>query len=1369
MTSSIDEESIDEELSGQILDDLIACCRSSGATSLDELCQRHPQHARRLQAWFPIMCMMEQVKPPRSVNQSSSQANSTEPLRQINDHQILKELGRGGMGVVYEAWQVSLGRHVALKVMSSHLTNSTTAVERFRREARAAAQLHHTNIVPVFDVGQDQDCHYYTMPLIRGKGLDQIIRESRIASITVAKGVGFPTDAPRLSLPGFERVTTNVGADLDFNRNPHEVTSSREPSLRNPACATPLDQATFDTNTGNSTQATPRTDRDSGRLKQESFRSVAKLGLQLADALAYAHSRGTIHRDSKPSNILIDQTGNAFITDFGLAYMNIDSAEFDGLDAKNAGPITQTGEICGTLRYMAPERLKGQHTAAGDIYSLGATLYEMVTLRPMFDESDRVQLLGAICAGNSVPLRTLVPRIPRDLETIIRKATATDTTVRYSDIRVMADDLRLLLLDRPIRSRRISTWERALRWCRRNRTITAMTTVILGLIVVLTIGRFVFTQLAGRHAETVSLLQRTEFAERESNATAKLRDVARYRQTGLAGLADRLPLIELDASALSENVKSELRNEWLSCLARADWTFTQTIPCIGSVAAVDVTGQWLADVTGPQQVTTSRCDQSNSPEIVGNLGFDPLRLEFSSSGRYVIAQNWEIQRCHFIDREKGSTIHSEPQIVRSCSVHDATEMLVLCALDNRVLVQSLKEDDRTKTIWTFKTESPPNACRFDPSGTRLAIQDQNNVTIVHFESSVILWQFKNSLGLTLEWSPDGRFLAVTDGSYRISILDIEEQRIATTLEGHKSAVFDLAWHPSSNYLASESWDAQKYLWNVRSGRILVRSTEKFADLCFDSSGRRLGWRCKDGCIQLAEWTPGMVIDLPFDSRNGTDLPLAASLHPAGRLLAVRTYHYVHLLDVNSEQPVGTLPAFNCAAVAFSPSGDRLIIVTKSAVQIVPIDEPADAHATAAIVIGPPQTISLPQLDSAVISADGLTFLAKTQSTPNLLSEFRVADGQLNRQVGACDPGQYVADSGQGRHRVLTGWHTTSATILSAEGERLATIEVPKHCVVAESCNSKYVTTSAEDYIQFRDTPTMEPTWRFPLDSPVVGPRLAFHPTEPLFSVRLLPNRLGFVDPDSKSVVARIDELHESWVQFALFAPDGENMFEVCSHPHCIRVWKVGELRRALDRLGLNWKSPVSDFSSQHPRIDNPLTVSHQPFTLKSGRRPTPDGTQESRLRAIEAGKRQLDNLPDDPGANNTLSWNLLLAPEELRDNALALQLSRKCNEAVKGQSVYRNTLGLALYRNQLWDEARETLLLNLDQSTPDQLTLDLVILALTALQNKEGATGESYYIWARKNFADHPPIAPADYFDARQLFEELEELRRNSIVAPLDQ
>ena len=696
-------------------------------------------------------------------------------------------------------------------------------------------------------------------------------------------------------------------------------------------------------------------------------------------------------------------------------------------------------------------------------------------------------------------------------------------------------------------------------------------------------------------------------------------------------------------------------------------------------------------------------------------------------------------------------------------------MLAFCAIDNRVSFQSLDAGNRRKEIWSFATQSPPNACRFDPSGTRIAIQDQNNVTIVRHDDSAILWQFRNSSGLTIEWSPDGRFLAVTDESFRIFILDVEEERIASTLQGHNSLVFDIAWHPSSNYLASESWDGQKQLWHVWSGKSLVRSTEKFADLSFDASGHRLGWRCQAGSVQLAEWTPGLVSDLPFDTQNGTDTPLAAALHPAGRLLAVRSSRYVQLLDVLSEQGIGRLPANDCIAVSFSESGDQLIVVTKTAMQIVQIQRSPDDSANAAIVIGPPQTISLPPLDSAVVSADGLTLLAKPQLTPLVLSEFRVADGELVRQVGPCDASQYPAGTGQGRLRVLTGWHTTSVTILSEEGERLATIDVPKHCVASASLNSKYFTTAAEDYIQFWNIQTFQPEWRFPLDSGVIGPRVAFHPSEPLFSVRLLPNRLGFVDPESRSVVARVDESQESWVLFSLFTPDGERLVDVCSNPHCIRVWQVGELRRALEHRGLNWKSPAALLTSLPTRNDKSVPATHPGFVLKPDLPMSPDGSLESRKHAIEAARLQLEKSPDDAFANNNLSWNLLLAPTEFRENATALELSRKCNEAVKGAAAYRNTLGLALYRNQLWDEARELLLLNLDQSAPDQLTLDLVILSMTALQKQDRSTSESYFVWAKKNFADHPPISPADRIDTRQLLDELEELRRHSVVAPLVQ
>jgi len=187
---------------------------------------------------------------------------------------------------------------------------------------------------------------------------------------------------------------------------------------------------------------------------------------------------------------------------------------------------------------------------------------------------DRLKLMEQIRQGQHPALKKLCPGIPRDLETIVRKAAMSDQFLRYKDAQTLADDLRLFLLDRPIRARRTRAVEHVLRWCRKNRALAAMMMALTTLVGILVIGRFVYVELAERHQNTLELLGRTESAEQEANGFAQLREVSRYRQTGLSGLADRLPQISLQTTRLSDAVRQELRNEWLSCMARADWSFT---------------------------------------------------------------------------------------------------------------------------------------------------------------------------------------------------------------------------------------------------------------------------------------------------------------------------------------------------------------------------------------------------------------------------------------------------------------------------------------------------------------------------------------------------------------------------------------------------------------------------------------------------------------------------------------------------------------------------------------------------------------------------------------------------------------------------
>ena len=284
------------------------------------------------------------------------------------------------MGVVYEAEEERLSRRVALKVLPASLLMQPKQVQRFEREARAAARLHHTNIVPVYGVGEQGGHHYYFMQYIEGKSLAAVLDEleqerSSAGSIGLAAG--------RL---GFAR------------------------SIR----------------------------------AADAYRRVAQIGLQVAEALDHAHRQGVLHRDIKPSNLLEDENGVVWVADFGLA------------KTQEADELTSAGELLGTIRYMAPERFAGCCDERSDLYGLGISLYELAARRPAYDAVDRYTLINESRQRELVALGKLRAGIPRDLETIIHKATDREPHRRYQSASALAEDLRRFLDDRPILARQPS-------------------------------------------------------------------------------------------------------------------------------------------------------------------------------------------------------------------------------------------------------------------------------------------------------------------------------------------------------------------------------------------------------------------------------------------------------------------------------------------------------------------------------------------------------------------------------------------------------------------------------------------------------------------------------------------------------------------------------------------------------------------------------------------------------------------------------------------------------------------------------------------------------------------------------------------------
>ena len=418
---------------------------------MDRIAAEHPELAEPLaacldsvnflhRAALALECSETEEEPPRDIVE-----------RRIGDYRIVREIGRGGMGVVYEAQQTSLNRRVALKVLPFAAVLDQRQIARFENEARSAAQLHHPHIVPVFAVGCERGVHYYAMQYVEGQPFDMAIQEMRRPGAPT-RAIG---ESDRTS-PG----ELKVGSDNSTLR-----------SLAN-------------------------TDSAGSR---DYFRAISQLGIQAADALQHAHDYGIVHRDVKPSNLLLDREAKLWIADFGLARCQTDAG------------MTTTGQVIGTLNYMSPEQAAGKTGLMDhrtDIYSLGITLYEALTLCPAFEGTDRAELLKRIGEEEPKLPRRINPAIPWDLETIVLKAISKLPSQRYTSAGEMAKDLHRFLDGKPTLARRPTLAQRAAKWAGRHRRAVFSA---VALVAVAMAGLLTSTLLISQaHSRTSAALEQSE-------------------------------------------------------------------------------------------------------------------------------------------------------------------------------------------------------------------------------------------------------------------------------------------------------------------------------------------------------------------------------------------------------------------------------------------------------------------------------------------------------------------------------------------------------------------------------------------------------------------------------------------------------------------------------------------------------------------------------------------------------------------------------------------------------------------------------------------------------------------------------------------
>lgn len=360
--------------------------RGGETPNIEEYAGKYPHLADAIRELFPLVGAMEQARTKHGRGASGRATLDRPRPKQLGEYVIVREIGRGGMGIVYEARQESLDRRVALKVLPSSVTLDTKALARFQREARAIAKLNHPNIVAVYGIGEQDGLHYFAMQYVQGAGWDGLAGHLAVHAGDRQR----PLSAVVRSLLG-----EDVAGLSSYSAEPYP-------------------------------------------------RQVAQLARDAARALDHAHANGLLHRDIKPANLLLDADGRVYVSDFGLA------------KALHSTEATLSRDVAGTVRYMSPEQFDGQWDARSDVYSLGVTLYEMLTLKPAFDAQTQGALMKQVLSGSVAPPPPGC-EFPPELRRIVARAMALQPGQRYPSAAALADDLEHYLRGEPLAARPAGT------------------------------------------------------------------------------------------------------------------------------------------------------------------------------------------------------------------------------------------------------------------------------------------------------------------------------------------------------------------------------------------------------------------------------------------------------------------------------------------------------------------------------------------------------------------------------------------------------------------------------------------------------------------------------------------------------------------------------------------------------------------------------------------------------------------------------------------------------------------------------------------------------------------------------------------------
>jgi serine/threonine protein kinase/WD40 repeat protein/tetratricopeptide (TPR) repeat protein len=1099
--------------------------------TLDEYAANYPELAAEIRELFPMLRMLEDLGPDRQEAGAAAVGLDAGALRQLGEYRIIREIGRGGMGIVYEAEQQTLRRHVAIKVLPVQTFRDSRQLDRFRIEAQASARLHHTNIVPVFGIGEDQGVHYYVMQFIRGQTLAEVLHEVRRLR---AKASGAPAPAEEAREPA-----ATVARSLLVEEFPQPAPAGDAAAARSAAGSPPPPAAPRAASSDSSSSL-------SKDLSGVYYQSIARIALQVAEALAYAHNAGILHRDIKPSNLLLDVKGTVWITDFGLAKIQ-DSAE-----------LTATGGLVGTMRYMAPERFQGKDDARCDIYGLGVTLYELLTLRPAFPSNDRAEVLREVTRSQRLPPRKIDPAIPRDLETIVLKAMAREPKDRYAGAAQLADDLRRFLSFEPVSARRASPVERLWRWCQREPTMAALTGVSLMLLIALAVGSMVHTVRLG--VERNRTAERLVVSKLQEGRAWRLSREGGSRQHSLAALRE----------AVTPATAPEVRNEVLGSLA--------LVELVETAKYEDLANRWTTD---PEVKRSARIAEDGSirvfagvsRDVIADLPGDSRPINFvvlSPGGKYLAACHekaawllWDVDRQERLQEWKmrtGPTRAAFDASARRFAHMDEDGSLVIRDLPEGRVAQRLD------------VISAPEGLAFDGSGRRLALSgflaNHSLAVIYDLQTGAVLSHlYHPGFSWAVAWHPDDRRLAVACADYNVYVWDTDSGKRLLCLKGHAAEVINVCFGEGGTLLASGGWDNRSLIWHTDTGTLL---TEAAGDLlAFTPADRRLAYSWRDFQGGLGEWRIEggdicRILHAPMIDKG----PREIAVSPDGRWLAAACYDEglrVWCLDQPTESM--RIDAGLVRSVCFQPDGSALWLGTDDGLYRWPL---RPVEGTNEWLLGPPEAVAKGPTRVITFTADGRR-AAMAAGDGRLVIRDTAAEGAVLMSFTHPEAARCMI-SASGRWLVSSTFHGEDVRVWNTSTGTVEQSFPVGTAKAAFSPDERWLAVVNSLEVAVYQAGTWREHFRQSREGAgSLGGPLTFSPDGRYFAFGRSFTALSLLRLEDGEELARLEGPTGAQELYELrFSPDQRLL--IAAVPQAVHIWDLSLMRRELSALDLDWSS-----------------------------------------------------------------------------------------------------------------------------------------------------------------------------------------------------